>query len=734
MPVIPNYQQRTRSSSAGVTQPVARNTPNAMGDVGQIVSQIGENVTRAAQAETAVWAADKLSGLQSKWQTEYLTRSQNAEAGAPEFTGTLLKDFDTDVAENLKTAPNAMAKRYIQERSNAFRDNLTSQSMRFEAESRVNHSVNTAATAVDRYANELRSNPTVFADRLQEFDTLVSGMNIPGDDREKLQLTARSKLASFAVEGVIASSTTPEQLAALTKQLMAEPGKSGSDVIEALTPEERSQSIKLIANQAIKAKNAQNDGIATSLVSTYGQQGPEIALAELQKQQSVLSPDDYQDVLAKFNSGTASVRAQKQTEYADTFSSVYTALSTDSATKGTLGQVETLWNSGALTATEYASLTGRVQENRKKQADDAAKLQSVQVLLDGGLPLDPTDTNHMKALSAAFVRDSSGLAPGSPQWRDAALAYGVKTSVLPKEASQWADRALRSNDPKLVAQAAEFVSLAENQTPTQAFDKYTKARADIINGQVSAGVAPPLAVAHADAIMKQDERVTEFRQKEYAKLTGPTGTSPQSMLESQISNDPVLSIGRNPDVSVHGSLLPDFDTMTRDYYTLTGDLKKSQQLAIADIKKVYGVSEVNGTKELALAPVEKFGLDPKEVRIDLEDWLKNNPQSDGSTIDDLIVVADAVTMKAVSGVADGQALQPSWSVINKSGVPVMSKSGVPQRFHLPEGEEANAIAAKRIAERAKNLKEAETINRRKAEQEQELRMRNEGLGYEGVGR
>lgn len=708
MPTIPLYQQRTRSSSAGVTQAVARNTPNSQAEVGQVVGQIGENITRAVQAESAVWATDRLSGLQSKWQTEYLNRSQNAEAGAPDFTGSLLKDYDSDVAENLKTAPNAMAKRYIQERSNAFRDNLTSQSMRFEAESRVNHSVNTAATAVDRYANELRSNPSVFADRLTEFDTLVGNMNIPGDEREKLQINARAKLASFAVEGAIGNATTPETLAALTQQLSAAPGKSGSDVIEALTPEERSQSIKLIASQAIKAKNAQNDGIATSLVSTYGQQGPEIALSELQKQQAVLAPDDYQDVLAKFNSGTASVRAQKQTEYADTFSSIYSAISTDSATKGTLGQVETLWNSGALTATEYASLTSRVQGNRAEQAKAAAAIPQMETLIAGGLPLDPTDTKHMKALSAAFVRDSAGVAPGSAQWRDVALAYGVKTSVIPKEATSWADRALRSNDPKLAAQAAEFVSLAELQTPTQAFDKYTKTRANIINGQVSAGVAPALAIAHADTIMQKDQRVVDLRHKEYDKLTGPNGTSPQSMLESQISNDLALSIGRNPSVSVHDSLVPDFDTMTRDYYTLTGDLKKSQQLAIADIKKVYGVSEVNGTKELTLAPVEKFGLDPKEVRTNLGEWLATNPQADGSTVDDLIVVADSVTMKAVSGAADGQALKPSWLVINKSGSPVLSKDGVPQRFHMPEGEEAQALAEQR---RAKSLQEAERINR-----------------------
>lgn len=734
MPTIPLYQQRTRASSAGVTQAVARTTPNSQGEIGQIVGQIGETINRVVQAETSVWSADKLSGLQSKWQTEYLTRSQNAEAGAPDFTGTLLKDFDTDVQENLKTAPNATAKRYIQERTNAFRDNLTSQSMRFEAESRVNHSVNTASTAIDRVANELRSNPSVFADRLTEFDTLISGMNIPGDDREKLQISARSKLASFAVEGVISTATTPEQLAALTTQLSAAPGKSGSDVIEALTPEERSQSIKLIASQAVKAKNAQNDGIATSLVLTYGQQGPEIALAELKKQQGVLAPDDYQDVLAKFNSGSASVRAQKQTEYADTFNSVYTALSTDTATKGTLGQVETLWNNGALTPTEYASLSGRVQENRIKQASAAAAIPTMETLLAAGLPLDPTDPKHMKSLSAAFSRDAFGLKFGSAEWRNVALAYGVKTSVLPKEASQWADRALRSNDPALVASAAEFITAAELQTPTQSFDKYTKTRADLISGEVSAGVAPSLAVAHADGILKQDPRIQETRQKEFNKLTGPTGISSVSVLQNAISNDPRLSRGFNPDVSTYGTLTADFDTLTRDYFMLSGDLKTAQDLAFKDIKKNYDITEVNGTKELVLAPVEKYGMTADEVRADLGEFLKENPQADGSTLDDIIVVADSQTMKAVVGANDGRLLKPSWTAITKSGMPVRDKNGTEIRFYLPEGDVAAALAEKRKLDYDKRLKEAEQINVRKAREEQEARIRNEGLGYEGVGR
>lgn len=267
MPVIPNYQQRTRSSSAGVTQPVARNTPNAMGDVGQIVSQIGENVTRAAQAETAVWAADKLSGLQSKWQTEYLTRSQNAEAGAPEFTGTLLKDFDTDVAENLKTAPNAMAKRYIQERSNAFRDNLTSQSMRFEAESRVNHSVNTAETALNRYRNEVITNPSVFDARVSEFSTLVGAMNIPADKKEAILSRAPSAMASDAVTGLIDTASDSESLNQIEDRLK----KQSDSATLALDPDDRARFLSAVNSKKERLK-AEHERNLRELQSEYRQQ------------------------------------------------------------------------------------------------------------------------------------------------------------------------------------------------------------------------------------------------------------------------------------------------------------------------------------------------------------------------------------------------------------------------------------------------------------------------------
>ena len=114
-------------------------------------------------------------------------------------------------------------------------------------------------------------------------------------------------------------------------------------------------------------------------------------------------------------------------------------------------------------------------------------------------------------------------------------------------------------------------------------------------------------------------------------------------------------------------------------------------------------------------------------------YMGPNPQADGSTPDEIILVPDARTMRAVVSALDGQPVRPSYKLVTKTGDLVRDKNGIELRYELPPSTLPERLrAAKADAEartqEAKNLRAT-----MRAEQEEQRRRVRQGLGP-GVGR
>lgn len=239
MPAIPQYQQRTQASGglgAGPTAPASAGIGEGLQMLGHAMGGVEDAWKQAEDRSAATAATEELSNAQETWLTELDSRKQNASSGAPDFTSSLLKDYNQYSADALSRTPNPKAQAFLKERLNAFRGSLQRESIGFEAASRVDHAGRVMSDSIDSASNELQNNPERFTERLAERRALIEGQSQNPKQYESTMAVAQRKLSYFAVNGLV-----DKDPKATLKALNAEVGKSGVTAVDALHAEDRVQ-------------------------------------------------------------------------------------------------------------------------------------------------------------------------------------------------------------------------------------------------------------------------------------------------------------------------------------------------------------------------------------------------------------------------------------------------------------------------------------------------------------
>lgn len=173
--------------------------------IGRSVANFADEAGNAAQnyleSQAATYAAKTLSQVQDTWTQKFQDAKASAGDGAQNFTPNVLKDYDADVAQVLKSAPSPLSKKFLGDRLTAFRSQLSNQALSFEAGERVNYSVSVAKQSVDSAGNELLNNPNVFGDRLAERKALIDAMPLDPDAKRKLNQYAQDTMSKYATTG-----------------------------------------------------------------------------------------------------------------------------------------------------------------------------------------------------------------------------------------------------------------------------------------------------------------------------------------------------------------------------------------------------------------------------------------------------------------------------------------------------------------------------------------------------
>jgi len=321
--IIPEYQQRTNVSGSGLGPGAVTPSSSGLGEGLQDLAGGTQAVVKAIdvvkERDAATWSAQTLSNTQSSWMQQLEDRKLKADPGAPNFTPTLLKDFDAQANQVAQGAPTRQSKQFMTERLLALREELQRNAMSFEAASRVQNNVNVASKSIESASTELQNNPHLFTQRLAERNALFDAMPLTAEQRQQLKDKAEKEMAYNSVVGMI--QMHPANMLATLKS-----GDSTDPAIRALSPEQRVQA-EGHARQAINAQYIDQEHQLT-----LAKQAEELRQKQTQNTFLQRMSDGKLDAQTVLNSNLAPFGSGSKDEFLNMLKARDKAPKTDSAT------------------------------------------------------------------------------------------------------------------------------------------------------------------------------------------------------------------------------------------------------------------------------------------------------------------------------------------------------------------------------------------------------------------
>jgi hypothetical protein len=689
MPQIPQYNEHV-GLSGGLLGPEPTGLGEDRARVAESVVGLVDSIKGFQARKQMAGVADRLSELRLASEERYATAQQNAVGGADGFADDSLKGFDELRTEIAKKIPDRAAREvFVEHADRDMRSALELRSVQYQGDraaafrdDQANRSLNRTLSAV-----ELNPDSWVAAGAEHHFMLEQHG-GTPAEVAARSQRDADS-IAAAAALGV----AKQNPVSALAKLSSTNSGDSRFDTL----PIDRRHDVERVAKAYLV------DQKAAAVVSAY-ERSPRAGLEAITTlAKSGIAPDLLADIGGQVNARLSQLRTVRRQEHEDEIVGLERAIATDNAGAAAEATADRLYQVGAYTVDEYAAARASIDRSRIQAAKSNAGAVEIATALAAGLPLDPKDPDQRKALDAYFRAGVVNNELGSEPWRASALAVAQKTRTLPDSALAWTRQALRSPNPEVAANAAQFFGATKLQAPDalSELDDSTKTFGSMVNSMIESGTPPAQAVQAARAnVFEVAPQAIENRKHAWSSAGDASLIKTQpAALDSYIDRDfdhsvfssqPASTDPRLARVAGAKQLLPDFTAQTERYFLKSGDIALARDLAWSDLKRVYGVSQVNGAPEMFAFPPEHFGVDPKDVRAEIETFLKATPQPDRSKTEDVVLVPDASTLRQVSDAFSGQAIRPSYLLVGKTGDPIVDAAGIPKRYTIPSGEQITA--------------------------------------------
>ncbi len=704
--------QRAPSNTGEVFQLAARTTQ----EVGSVFGEIRDR----EQLETdraSVLEADRMQGerenslLFDPDNGAYSRQGKNALG----VRQSVLEELDKNASQTLEGLTSPRAKRIFQQSWTERRQRVEQGLARHESQERQRYQDDEAAAGVNLAVEDasLRWNdPQAVQESLRKQQSII-GLQAERkgwspEQRKQAELAAAEKTHTGVLGGMLAA-----QDYARAKSYLDENRGSFSPAMQ---------------QQADKAISAERvEGIASGIAERFRSSisAGDAALAKLDELD--VSDAEKLDVRSKVRTGIGILYDERSRQYAGQTSTLERAISSDNPPDNAETEARRLYQVGAYTPTQYTNVLEGIDRARVNRAKETAAAAEISGAISGGLPLDPNSKAHRDALSGLFKQETQGMPVGSAPWQALATTLAARTRMLPDQASQWVRQSLRSPDFGQAARAAEFYGAVQASAPdaVSSFDKDSKAFAQTVSDMIKAGTPPEKAAELArHNVFDANEAVIENRKKRYTTGAEALGKGSDTALTSFIDRDfdpgilPSFLGGKAQPIA-SAEMSTDFNSLTEQYYLRTGDIDSARNAAWSDLKRVYGVSEINGTRMMMPLPPEKFGVTREMVQSEMSEFLKANPPEDGSQASDLMLVPDSLTLREVGSAFDGKTVRPGYRIIKKNGDLLTDANGVPVRYEVPSSEELSSRieAAKAKAAEAEAAKNAQRVEAAKRERQ-----------------
>ena len=611
-----------------VQEGMRRIIPEASGaSIASGLQDLSVATQKVVQAQASAYAGSAVSRLRLGAEQSLLDGSSASsddieQAGG--LTPFVMKGFKSAADQALQDAPNPLARKMVQQSINTLGADLQARTMRQDAANRVAQRSAGALDSAKVAATAVELNPDSWQSAASEQLSSIQGLGLDPQTTLSLSRSVDQQLSEAAGRGF----AKQDPISTLNRM------NDASDPLFAGMPlEQRSGLMQYARGQLV-------DQEATGLAQVFRDNGATAgtqALTALSKSTAI--PVDLRDeTVQRTNALVSQLREQSREQHVQTISQLEENVAKGQVTSGDRASAYRLYENNALDPSQLAGTLASIDRAQIKQAQDGVSLAAISAAYTNKTPLDPKDKDVQDATDQFFQGMTRGVTPGSAEYANRAAEVSVRTGIVPSSAVSWARANLTSGDAQSAAQAADLVSRLQEGNPRAAgfaVDDKTKAMADSISQAVQAGTAPQLAVDQARQnanLSKDDTKALDERWQ--AAVTGSTDKTAQaqsSALTTLLKTDPTFKPGFFSDVpSVPAAMQGEFDDLSKRYFELTGgNLQQARQLAARDLKSTWGVTEVNGKREIMeFAPEAMFpGLSPLVVRQDIEKTVGDNPQA-----------------------------------------------------------------------------------------------------------
>lgn len=607
-----------------------------------------------------------------------------------------LPQFDQQAKQIIAAAPDVHAQQALSKAYEQRRTELSSQLDTHELEQHRQYNLQTANDSValaQQSAADNYNHPDIIAGNLDKLDgslaSLADQQGWSGEQFSEARYEARTKLHQGVLDGML-SDNKVDMAKAYLDSFKGE-----------LKPQEAKTFQAAIQSGEVTATSNSILGAFRTDTNQGAQQ-----LSQIEK--SGLTPDQQSQVIQSVEKGRndLAIERRQNPQVRQQITSLDDSIASDNVAPNALDKVEQLWKQGAVTDQQRVVYRDQIERAQKKGSADASLLDYAHTAYQNLVPLDPKDPNDKKAADLLLQESALGAPGNTSAYNNAAVHIASRLGVVPDAAISYGRSNLVGGDPKAAASGAQLLSNLQEANPRaymMATDPETRAMADTVNRVVQAGGSPEAAVQMArenDQRSKSDqEQLTRQWNARYPVAKDSTQLE-KNDLSKALTSDPLYEgtglPGFKPGVpNAPPALAGEFDDLTHQYFNHTGgNLAQAQQLAIHDLKGTWGVSQVNGSRELMkYAPERMFpGLTGDMVRDDL----KTSGHGDAH-----------LTETPETGTSGGKV----WNLSEKDQFGafdvVRDKNGMPLRYQVPEVKAAAAQAqAKQDAtDRAKLLVE-----------------------------
>lgn len=675
------------------------------------VTQISEALQQVAHQNGAVYASQTMGDARAQFTQRLLDAQTNYKPG-DDVVGQIGKDFASYRDNALKQATNPYAKRFLTEQLGTLGSEVTEQAMRFQAGAQVNDRINKFQDGSQKAAVAVGIDANQYPSALQEQLTGLSQLAIGPEAKAKLYQQTKSSMA-WAASQKLATDHPDDVLNALSKE------DTGNPALNDLDEKQRAELTRYATAQSADVKRANEEkfveGNAQGVLDIYRKAGPGAGAKAYQALDQSDMPAELKDKLrAKIATGINQIHEEARQVHGTEIAGIEERISNGTASEQDRARVTALYHSNAYSADQYGAALGGIDRAEKEKVKEGASLEAVADAYAKGTPLAPDDPNVKKGVDKYFQSVTQTSPPGSQEWTNRAIDISLKTGVVPKSSSEWALANLVSGKPEQAAQAAQLIERFGETNPRGvgfAVGDKERAMAAQISDVVKAGGDPVAAVTMARENAQMSTTQRQVLDDKWKSQTGAAFGKGTAMIDSSairngLKDDP----NYNPPGLFSGSvpqpptaMSAEYAHLVRDYfYHTNGNFDQAARLAVQDLKSTWGVSEVNGQRELMkYAPERMFpGLTPGFIHKDIANTLQ---EAKVETAGD-VKLAESQDTAASGGKVWNLTAPDKFGAYDI----LRDKSGMPLRYSLPdvdrEGDQYRSDIAKENQDRTDLVK------------------------------